>query len=307
MTLSLEKTHITHISKGIKFLGYIFGRNAYVIKQFYHHRVVNRRMTIPTLYVDMTKVISRLKEKGFCDGAGNPTPCFRFLRYPQSEVNKKINMIIRGLCNWWSIASDRKQSVARVAYILRYSIAKVYAAKFKCKTVARVFKIGGNDLSKPIGVTRKSAVGVVDKKGAKIPGILYDKYWRIPDRKGSKFLNVWKPEYLKSLEAEDLNSFIEHILNSKSSNPLKSLGWRLQKSLYHQGAPCSVCGSYDDVQMHHIKAVKDIKSKNKLSHIIQAIESPQVALCRKHHFVMHKGNWRNSPMKPRDVGEPYDR
>jgi len=99
LTLNEEKTHITHISKGIPFLGYIFGRNTYVIKQKYGKKIVNRRMSIPTLYVNMKKVIERLKEKGFCDGSGNPIPCFRFLRYPQSEINMKVNSIIRGLCN----------------------------------------------------------------------------------------------------------------------------------------------------------------------------------------------------------------
>lgn len=91
LTLSEEKTHITHISKGIPFLGHTFGRNTYVIKQKYGERTVNRRITIPTLYVNMKKVIKRLKEKGFCDGSGNPIPCFRFLRYPSNT--KKNNLL----------------------------------------------------------------------------------------------------------------------------------------------------------------------------------------------------------------------
>jgi len=97
--LSQEKTPITHISKGIPFLGYIIGRNTYIIKQKYGKKLVNRRMTIPTLYVNIKKVIERLKEKGFCDRSGNPIPSFRFLRYSQSETNSKANSIIRGLCN----------------------------------------------------------------------------------------------------------------------------------------------------------------------------------------------------------------
>lgn len=300
LILSEEKTQITHISNRIPFLGYLFGRNSYVVRQRYYSKIVNRRITIPTLYVDMNKVIQRLKEKGFCDGSGKPLPCFRFLRYPQSETNNKINMIIRGLCNWWSIANNRKQATARMAYILRYSIAKVYAAKFKLKTVARVFKIGGNDLMKPIGNTKKSAVGVIDNQKTKIKPVLYDKYWKIPERKGSKLLNNWKPEYLKSLESNDVESFIKHITESKMSNPLKSMGWRLQKSLFHQGAPCTICGSFEDVQMHHLKSIKSMKkSSNELANIIRAIESPQIALCRKHHLEIHKGSWRNNPMKTR--------
>jgi hypothetical protein len=210
-------------------------------------------------------------------------------------------MIIRGLCNWWAIANDRKQAVARIAYILRYSIAKVYAAKFKTKTVARTFKLGGNDLSRPTGAKKKSAVGVIDKPNTKIPGILYDRYHKIPKRAGSKLLTTWKPGYLKALENNsNIEDFIRLLNESKASNPLRSLKWRLQKSLWHQGAPCDVCGSFDDVQVHHIKALKDMKPiKSKLSEYIRGIQSPQIALCRKHHLEIHKVSWHNSPVKPR--------
>jgi len=63
----------------------------------------------------------------------------------------------------------------------------MYAAKFKMKTVARVFKNGGNDLSKPLGQRAKSVVGVdiYHQHGSeytrKIPGILYDRYFKIPN------------------------------------------------------------------------------------------------------------------------------
>jgi hypothetical protein len=74
----------------------------------------------------------------------------------------------------------------------------MYAAKFKMKTVARVFKLGGNSLNKPLGVKAKSIVGVdeshiskvYDQHGVKysrnIPGILFDRYHKIPKPGGNK-------------------------------------------------------------------------------------------------------------------------
>jgi hypothetical protein len=53
-----------------------------------------------------------------------------------------------------------KQNIADTYYILRYSIANVYAANFKLKKVENVFKIGGVDLSKPLGALKKSVVGL---------------------------------------------------------------------------------------------------------------------------------------------------
>jgi retron-type reverse transcriptase len=95
--LSLEKTKITHISEGIEFLGYKFSRRTIFVRQSYGGRRVLRKMTIPTLDVNMKRVIARLTQANFCDGDGTPKPAFRFLRLPQSEVNQKANYILRGL------------------------------------------------------------------------------------------------------------------------------------------------------------------------------------------------------------------
>jgi len=60
----------------------------------------DRKITISCLYVDLKKIIKEFQHKGVCDGAGRPLPLFQYLRLPQSEINKKANIIIRGLCNW---------------------------------------------------------------------------------------------------------------------------------------------------------------------------------------------------------------
>lgn len=67
----------------------------------------------------------------------------------------------------------------------------MYAAKFNLPTVASVFKIGGNDLGKPIGVKAKSVIGtdegdVPENRIGKLGGILYDRYHKIPKPKGNK-------------------------------------------------------------------------------------------------------------------------
>lgn len=159
--LSKEKTKITHVSKGIPFLDYKFSRKTLLVKQIYHGKVRVRKMTIPTLDLNMKRVIACLSKMKFCMGDGTPIPAFRFYRFPQSNTNQKVNYILRGLCESesWSIAGNRKRAVARVAYIIRYSVAKNYAAKFKLKTVAAVFKKGGNSLANPIGKRIKSVVG----------------------------------------------------------------------------------------------------------------------------------------------------
>jgi hypothetical protein len=67
----------------------------------------------------------------------------------------------------------------------------MYAAKFKMRTVAAIFKIGGEDLSKPIGARAKSVVGVdnipnFSETEKALTGLLYTKYHKIPHSKGNK-------------------------------------------------------------------------------------------------------------------------
>jgi len=305
--LSLEKTKITHITKGIEFLGYIFSRTQIFIKQSYSGHIVTRKMTIPTLDVNMNRVIARLAEAKFCDGSGKPRPAFRFLRLPQSETNVKVNYILRGLSEWWSIAGNRRAAIARIAYIIRYSVAKVYAAKFKLKTVAAVLKIGGNALSNPIGVRVNSVVGADENhtpqgSDKKLKGILFDRYHKIPKPKGNKLNPKWKPEYLKALKkGGSIEQYLKTIWDMKgqtAKNPLASMAWRLASSISRQGAPCAVCGSYEDVQMHHGRALKDIaNSKNAVHKYMIAVERRQIPVCREHHLELHGGNWSNRPSK----------
>jgi retron-type reverse transcriptase len=72
LDFKMKKTQITHISKGIKLEVYLFSRKPIFTRQNYSGRVVKRKMTIPTLDVNMEKVISRLAEAKFCNGNGDP-------------------------------------------------------------------------------------------------------------------------------------------------------------------------------------------------------------------------------------------
>lgn len=156
--------------------------------------------------------------------------------------------------------------------------------------MAAVFKIGGNALNKPIGARAKSVIGTDETdtpqgKNKKLTGILYDRYYKIPKPKGSKLNPKWKPEYMKALQKgnnlENLLKEIWDLKEQKANNPLAAMAWRLEKTLSSQGASCAICGSYEDVQMHHVRALKDIsKSTNAIHKHMVAIERRQIPVCR---------------------------
>ena len=161
LELNLEKTHITHISKGVGFLGHVISKRQVYTYQRYgiNKQYKKRRMMILTVDADMNKQRQKLLAQKYINARGRALPCFGLLVCPQSEANMRINSVLRGLSNWFEYAGNRKRALAWIAYVLRYSLAKMYAAKYKLGTMAQVFKRGGNDLSKPLKARQGTSGG----------------------------------------------------------------------------------------------------------------------------------------------------
>nr|QIA60262.1 hypothetical protein [Ptychanthus striatus] len=186
-------------AKKIAFLGYLISRDSTYLRRGRRYGI--RRSGGLSLLVNMRKVINRLAEKGFCDKSGNPKPNFAYFQYPQTYSVARIASILRGLANYYHLANSKRRCVTRLSYILRTSLAKTYAAKFKLGTAAKVFAKGGRDLSKPIkarkGLNNK-APRVPNRRGAGserhfLPAIPYTRYGQIklPDTK--PLTKNWQP------------------------------------------------------------------------------------------------------------------
>lgn len=171
LTLSEEKTKITHITEGIKFLGHIIWKRFTFITQKYsgkYRRIIKKYLAIDA---DYTKLLNRLKILGFFEYKKHnntkkiiATPCFQFLHLPQSETNKKINFILKGINEWFKFAGNKKRIISLISYILLYSTAKLYCAKFKIPSIKQVFARGGKDLSKSLYSRTEKILGVYDEK-----------------------------------------------------------------------------------------------------------------------------------------------
>lgn len=196
----------------VPFLGYLISRNPDRVRKFCRRQgnnwITYRVQDYGTLcfLVDMRKVIRRLAEKGFCDKSGKPKPNFRYYQYPQEKSVQAVGNILRGLADYYHLSDSKRQCVNRLSYILRSSLAKAYAAKFKLGSSAKVYKRGGKDLSRPIKVKggsppRNASV----KKGGEKPqrpprraAFPFTKYREIshPDRMG--LTRDWERRPLRS-------------------------------------------------------------------------------------------------------------
>lgn len=100
LDLSEEKTKITNIAKGVRFLGYIIKRKFSMIEQRTWGKKTVRKLIMLTLSGDANKMIANLAKRKLCDKNGTPKPNFSLLTIPQSEANARINSVIRGISNW---------------------------------------------------------------------------------------------------------------------------------------------------------------------------------------------------------------
>lgn len=89
---------------------------------------------------EVDKMVRLLARAGYCHKNGDPQPNFKHLHFPQSETNMIVRRMLLSICDFYRIARNRQRIVHYCSYILRHSIAKMYAAKFKLRSRAKVIK-----------------------------------------------------------------------------------------------------------------------------------------------------------------------
>lgn len=266
LILNIEKTLITHRSNIKKFLGYTIGSKGLkndIVKDTL--RDIDSRRQLLTLFVDIEKIIKKLCLLGYCDKGGNPVPNFKLLHQTQSVTNLNATHIINGLNAYYKLANNRNRAITRIIYILKTSIAKMYAAKYKKRTMAAIFKIAGPYLNRRIRTKNPLGAGALEE--IIIPKICLPKP-----------VKYNKPDLSVHYTNSDKLNFDDIFKN------IYSFSIRGTKAL---NMPCYVCGSVENVEMHHVRKISDIKTKDQMSKAMIAANMKQLPLCRKHHYEVH--------------------
>ena len=112
---------------------------------------------------DFRKVRKKLNEKGFCLKNGYPVPNFTLLNETQYGTIIKVSQILRGLSSYYILARNYRDFISRINYIIRYSTAKLFAAKFRLSSIAKVFARAGKNLSRPINNKATKSKKVSDR------------------------------------------------------------------------------------------------------------------------------------------------
>eukprot|EP00455_Lapot_gusevi_P030080 TRINITY_DN3226_c0_g3_i1.p1 TRINITY_DN3226_c0_g3~~TRINITY_DN3226_c0_g3_i1.p1 ORF type:complete len:772 (-),score=-170.68 TRINITY_DN3226_c0_g3_i1:2552-4867(-) len=285
LELNMDKTIISKWNQDIAFLGYRI-RQCYVqAASRIHNKIVPQERKILKILADREKVVKKLATAGFCTPRGYPLPNFKFLHQSQDLTNRRAAELLRGLCEYYKLAEDRKRSITYFAYIIRFSLAKLYAAKFRLHTVAKVFKKSGVHLDRIIDNQGKG-VGAQDSRilqwgGATLEEISKKRVTKVPY---ATWKEVTKPDRTFLIDKRNLAPVLNLELIFHRITRL------FDKGLSSLNLPCLVCGTFEQIEMHHVRKIADQPKGRSIIHDrLKAAGQKIIPLCRKHHEELHYG------------------
>ncbi|KAI4303295.1 hypothetical protein MLD38_038944 [Melastoma candidum] len=210
LKLDNECLPIEHITKGIMFLDHVLCRRVVYPTLRYTAtggKIISEKGvgTLLSVTASLKQCIRQFRKLNFLKGDRDPDPqpCFRMFHATQAHTNAQMNKFLATMVEWYRFADNRKKVVNFCSYILRGSLAKLYAAKYKLRSRAKVYKIGARNLSRPLKEKKGQSpeyhnllrMGLVES----IDGLQYTRMSLVPETDYSPFPNDWRPEHEKAL------------------------------------------------------------------------------------------------------------
>lgn len=209
--LDNSKVEIEHITRGIQFLDHIICRRVIHPTLRYTSsggKIVSEKGvgTLLSVTASLQQCIRQFRRLAFVKGDKDPEPlpCTPMLYSGQAQTNSQMNKLLETMADWYRYADNRKKIVGFCAYVVRSSLAKLYAARYRLKSRAKVYKIASRDLSRPLRESSQNSapeysdllrMGLVDA----IEGVQFSRMSFIPSCDYTPFPRNWVPDHEKLL------------------------------------------------------------------------------------------------------------
>ncbi|KAK9691573.1 hypothetical protein RND81_09G205500 [Saponaria officinalis] len=210
LKLDNESLPIEHITKGIMFLDHVLCRRVVYPTLRYTAtggKIISEKGvgTLLSVTASLKQCIRQFRKLNFLKGDRDPDPqpCFRMFHATQAHTNSQMNKLLSTMVEWYRYADNRKKIVNFCSYILRGSLAKLYAAKYKLRSRAKVYKISSRTLSRPLKEKKGLSpeyqnmlrMGLVES----IEGLKYTRMSHVPETDYSPFASNWRPDHERAL------------------------------------------------------------------------------------------------------------
>jgi group II intron reverse transcriptase/maturase len=275
LVLSQEKTVITNLrDRRVRFLGYEISKTHENTKLTQSAQGVKKRAANGSIQLLVPGDVIREKLKPFVRN-GKAIHHNARINAPLLDTLTQYNAEIRGLYNYYCLATDVSTKIGKFKYLHYYSLLKTVARKEKC-SIAQVISRYGMD------VKLKQKTGT-----RKLFGVTYQ------TNKGSKTLTYFD---------EPLKKQNQPARGSDAQGALRIVIPQRHRILDRLNANrCELCGHESDVkrefEVHHIRKLKDIKQKyqkrgKQLPHWVLAMVSlnrKTLVVCKPCHRAIHSG------------------
>lgn len=260
LTLSAEKTKITHTSEFARFLGYDIAishcQEAKKLKTGVKSRVYS---AVIKLYMPFDKMRAKLLDvnaiqiKKDADGAEHWKAIHRgnLINRSDIEILSKYNSEVRGFANYYSLACNPTR-MAHFSSLMKYSMLKTFAAKYRTK------------------VSKIKARFVKDG----------DFTVQYKTKAGSKAC-VYYNKGFKRCKTPLFGQIDLQATYKKYAKP-NSLICKLRAKM------CEVCGANcDDIEIHQVKRLKDLTGHSVSEEIMRSKHRKTLAVCPSCHGHIH--------------------
>ena len=262
LELSREKTLITHAtSQAARFLGYeLMNQQANDQLDSRGKRQVNGRIGLRV----PAKVIEQHCHAYMSNG--KPTHRNELLHDDDFTIVDRFQAEFRGVVQYY-LPAHNVSHFGRLQWVMEWSLAKTLAAKHK-STSRKMFRRYKSTVQTEDG-TRKCLKVVVQRGEGKRP--LVAQFGGIPlKRKRQAVLVDRQPQRYRF----NRNELIQRLLAEE----------------------CELCGSTVDVQVHHIRALRDLNVKGqgkkpKWVQVMAARRRKTLVVCHTCHVDIHAGRW----------------
>ncbi|XP_024978349.1 nuclear intron maturase 1, mitochondrial [Cynara cardunculus var. scolymus] len=223
LKLDESKVEIEHVTRGVQFLDHVISQRViYPNIRFASnggHIVTQKSVgVLLSVTASLQQCIRQFRRLKFVKGDKDPEPlpCSPMLYCGQAQTNSQMNKFLETMADWYQFADNRKKVVGFCAYVIRSSVAKLYAARYKMKSRAKVFKKASRDLSRPLRQSMDNRtpeyaellrLGLADA----IEGIRFSHMSMIPSCDYTPFPRNWIPDHervlLDYIKLQDLKFF----------------------------------------------------------------------------------------------------
>jgi hypothetical protein len=259
LTLSETKTLLTHArSERARFLGYEIA----VAQADHKHDRRGHRSINGQIGLSVPKRVIQAKCRPYLQ-RGKPIHLRERIDDSVYTIIAQFQQEYRGLVEYYQLAINRSQ-LRRLKWVMECSLTKTLAHKLRI-SVPQVYKRYGTMLETPEG-PRKGLQVVVERGGNKRPLVAY-----------------WGGISLARQPKVILNDQLPFPWSQRSE---------LEKRLLAE--TCELCGSHEQIEVHHIRALKDLQARGRAAKptwvtIMAARHRKTLITCRACHDDIHAG------------------